>query len=35
MRADHRTFEQSTEVSSEGIVGNTRYVNCALSQKRK
>lgn len=35
MRADHRTFEKSSEVSSEGIVGNTRRANCASSQKRK
>ena len=32
---DYKTFEQLKEVSAKGIVGSTRYVNCALSQKRK
>ena len=28
---DYKTLEQLTEVSANGIVGSTRYVNCALS----
>ena len=32
---DYKTLGQLTEVSAKGIVGSTRYVNCALSQERK
>ena len=32
---DYKTLELLKEVSAKGIVGSTRYVNCALSQKRK